>query len=130
MNLQKPIVALFVLILSGCNISVPNVEVCGKIPGDGAACAWTIDGRERDLTEDEVIEWEHSQGYFMIGVESWGAVKAFILKACEKLPKSCREMDTVIEREYNVRRVTPGNRLWYLQKKFENIEEKLKPPLK
>jgi hypothetical protein len=68
--------------LSAC-VSVPNVEICIRLDeGFGGACGYTLDGPDRDMTEEQYREQEIGQIY--MSASSYSEIKKFILKSCRK----------------------------------------------
>ena len=70
-------------ILTNC-ANVPNVEVCVRLI-DGAACTYTLQGKDRDMNESEYKNQEI--GEIFMRPESYGEIKKFILKQCKKSNK-------------------------------------------
>ena len=82
-------VSLFVTVLfnAGCVTSqkVPNEEGCVRL-SVGAACAYTIEGEERDLSEAEWLSEE--LGRISFTPESFTEFRRFIEKSCA-MHKDC-----------------------------------------
>lgn len=71
-----------VLFSSACQtVKIPNEEGCVRLyPGDGAACAYTVEGEERDLSESEWLEIE--LGRISFTPEGFSEFRKFIEISC------------------------------------------------
>ena len=83
-SLSSGLLILLSLINCGCALVPPNVEGCG-ILSEGAACAYTIDGPTRRLSQ---LEWDEKKlGNICFGPQEFGEIKKFLLQACVKSKK-------------------------------------------
>lgn len=85
------------LFLNSCAVSPPNVRVFVRLQ-KGAQSAYTIDGPQERLTEEEFKEIE--VGLVCMEPKSWGEVKTFIDKVCQR-DGSC-DLDNIKEAEANI----------------------------
>ena len=99
MSLPKKVLSLLslTLFLSSCAVSPPNVPVLIRL-NDGAHEAYTIDGPERRLTEEEFKEIE--VGLICMEPKAWGEVKTFIDKVCQR-DGNCN-LDDIKEAQANI----------------------------
>lgn len=75
-------VAMLAFLASGCQLSVPNVEVCRDKSILGARCNWTEEGNPRDIPLEE---WnEYRIGQFCMTEEAFAKNQKFIEQACER----------------------------------------------
>lgn len=69
-------------LVSGCQLEVPNTEVCRDKGALGARCNWTEVGEPRDISFEE---WEVFRfGNFCMTEEAFAKHQKFIEQACEK----------------------------------------------
>ena len=79
-------IGLIACLVSGCSITVPNIEVCRDKSSLGAHCAWTNSGPSRDIP---IEEWQSYRfGNFCMSEEAFAKNQKFIEQACE-LTKGC-----------------------------------------
>ena len=92
MSMTMNLWMLTVILLSSVSCEkykVPNGEACGKLSkGNGAFCAYTINGPERIMSEEE---WD-AEGRISMSLQFFGEIKKSLLEACERLP-SCEKKD-------------------------------------
>lgn len=75
------VILLSLATLLSCATRPPNVEACIRL-NRGAACTYTLNGYDRDMSEAEYLDQEIGQ-IFMRSVD-WGEVRTFIEKVCQK----------------------------------------------
>ena len=93
------------MIVCSCQHTVPNLELCVKLQ-NGAQCAYTIEGPERRLTEEEYQDVQ--LGKISMTAEAWGAVRQFIESACqtEQQCKDSKERIDYLERALGIERLS------------------------
>lgn len=77
------------LLLTGCGLTIPNVEVCADEGRFGAYCKYTRSERERELNK---AQWDalRAQGWFCMSPPAYGAYQKFVEQACNQ-NKSCSD---------------------------------------
>lgn len=77
---------MIALLLSSCALTPPDVQVCVRLPfGEGARCNNTLRDSPYDMNEAEYMKQEI--GMVFMSPESYGEIKKFVIKACEKNDK-------------------------------------------
>lgn len=94
--------------LTSC-ATVPNIEICGKIPrAGGAACRYTVSGEKRIITEAEWSKWMNGyfvtegettvykhHGMFCVDAKGMGEQAKFIKKICKENDDRCKYSNKV-----------------------------------
>jgi len=81
-------VILFVLLLSGCASSPPDVPVCVEITMDRGYCTNTISAKEFYVDETRKLDgrtwWEARPMMLMMPASSWAKLKTWIITQCKR----------------------------------------------
>lgn len=77
---MSPVLLMTLVILSGCNLAPPDVEICVTLPSYEGFCAFTFSKDERIIPKDE---WARMQaGRFSMSADDFAQYQAFIEEAC------------------------------------------------
>lgn len=85
----------FVLLLSGCATTPPNVPVCFETGMTRGFCTYTIENKDIVVDETRLLEgktWWQMRPYMIhVPPSSWAEIKKFIVKICNKYPDQCQK---------------------------------------
>ena len=90
MKLGLKLLVSLSLFASSC-ATPPDVPLCLETGPESGWCMTTISEKEFTIDEDHLLNkkqwWEVKAGSLLIPAESWGQIKAYLLKMCKKTNK-------------------------------------------
>lgn len=66
---------------AACSVTPPNAEVCVRLK-NGAACTYTLEGPDRNLTEEDFMT--EQVGIIFMTPEEWVKIRNFIEEVCAR----------------------------------------------
>lgn len=96
---KKPWLLLCALLVSACDVVIPDVEVCsGKAPlSQGANCATTISGQTREIDLNAYLDMlapnieQNRGGAICMSTVDYSRQQTALEQACRALGKRCKK---------------------------------------